>query len=67
MDEREKIGKRIAQIRQSKGISQSQLGETAGISKKHIERIELGLYDVRFSLISKIANALECSLDDLVK
>lgn len=67
MDERKKIGSRIAQIRESKGISRAQLGKITGISEKHVERIELGLYDVKFSLMSKISSALECSMDDFIK
>lgn len=48
MDERERIGKRIAELRKQKGLSQVKLAELAGIDLGHIARIELGRYSNRY-------------------
>lgn len=60
---RERIGKRIAEIRKSKGLSQAKLAEAAGIDSGHIARIELGKYSTGIDVLSKIAEALGYRLD----
>lgn len=67
MPDREKIGKRIAEKRNEAGMTQSDLGKKLGISQSHVARIENGLYDARFGIIIKIAEAIGCSIDDFVK
>ena len=62
-NERERIGKRIAELRKKKGISQAKLSELTGIGSGHIARIELGKYSTGVDLLSKIANALDYKLD----
>lgn len=42
MNERERIGQRIAELRKEQGISQAKLSELTGIGSGHIARIELG-------------------------
>lgn len=63
MNDRERIGKRIAEIRKSKGISQSKLCSLTGIGSGHIARIESGKYSTGIDVLSKIATALDCRLD----
>lgn len=63
MNDRERIGKRIAEIRKSKGISQSKLCLLTGIGSGHIARIESGKYSTGIDILSKIATALDCKLD----
>lgn len=67
MNERERIGKRIAEIRKSKGISQAKLSEITGIAPGNIARIETGKYSTGIDLLSKIADALDYKLDFLEK
>ena len=55
---RERIGKRIAYLRQEKGLSQRQLAEMSGVGNAHIARIELGKYNVRIDILDKLAEAL---------
>ena len=43
-NERERIGKRIAEIRKSKGLTQRKLAELAEIGYGHLARIETGKY-----------------------
>lgn len=63
MNDRERIGKRIAEIRKAKGLSQVKLAEAAGIDPGHIARIELGKYSTGIDVLSKIAEALGMVLD----
>mgnify|MGYP000572757880 FL=1 len=63
MNARERIGKRIAEIRKQKGISQAQLSELTGIAPGNIARIELGKYSTGIDILSKIAQALSYRID----
>lgn len=66
-NERERIGKRIAEIRKKKGISQAKLAELTGMAPGNIARIETGKYSTGVDLLSKIANALDYKLDFIEK
>ena len=63
MNDRERIGKRIAQLRMEAGISQYKLAEITGIAPGNIARIELGKYSTGVDLLSKIGDALGYKLD----
>ena len=62
-NERLRIGKRIAEIRNEKGISQAKLAELTGIDSGHIARIELGKYSTGIDILSKIAEVLNYKVD----
>jgi transcriptional regulator with XRE-family HTH domain len=63
MNERERIGKRIAELRKQKGLSQAKLAELAGIDPGHIARIELGRYSTGIDILARIGQALNCRID----
>lgn len=63
MNERERIGKRIAEIRKETGISQAKLAEMSGLDQGHIARIELGKYNVGIDTLSKIAEVFHKKVD----
>lgn len=63
MTERERIGRRIAELRHAAGISQEKLAELSGVGYSHIARIELGRYSVGIDTLSKIANVFGMQLD----
>ena len=63
MNDRERIGKRIAQIRNDKGLSQAKLSELTGIAPGNIARIETGKYSTGIDILSKIGDALGYQLD----
>jgi transcriptional regulator with XRE-family HTH domain len=63
MNERERIGKRIAEIRKETGISQAKLAEMSGLDQGHIARIELGKYNVGIDTLSKIAEVFHKKID----
>ena len=67
MKDRERIGKRIAEIRKSKGLSQAKLAELTDIAPGNIARIETGRYSTGIDLLSKIADALGYKLDFIEK
>lgn len=58
MTERERIGKMVAETRNSKGYTIRGLAELCGISYQNITKIENGKYNVSIDILSKVANAL---------
>jgi transcriptional regulator with XRE-family HTH domain len=63
MDERIRIGQRIAELRKAAGLTQVQLGQKCGILGNHITRIEKGRYSVGLDTLSAIAKALGKRID----
>ncbi|MFC4738574.1 helix-turn-helix domain-containing protein [Flavobacterium ponti] len=63
------VGKNVQNLRQLKGLSQVDLvGKIEGnIDTTNISRIESGRTNPTIYTLYRIANALECSLEDLVK
>lgn len=62
-DERLRIGRRIAELRKERGMSQAVLAERTGLQQAHIARIETGRYSVGFDTLTKIAQAMMVRLD----
>ena len=70
MDDKEKtfrkiIGFNIKIARLQKGLSQEKLAELAGISTKHVTKIENAGVTTNIYFIYKIAQALDVSIDEL--
>jgi len=63
MNDRERIGNKIKEIRIQKGISTYQLAELTGLNQPNIVRIEKGKYSTGIDIISKIVNSLGCQID----
>ena len=63
MNNREYIGKRIAEIRQAKGLSIRQLADDSGVNFANIYKIENGKYNVSIDILGKICGALGCHVD----
>lgn len=61
--ERERIGARIRQLRESKGIEAKQLAILTGIDASNLCRIEQGRYSVGLDILSKISQALGAKVD----
>ena len=62
----EAVGKRIKSVRQSKGITQEQLAELAGLSPNHMSAIERGIKMPQLDSFVAICNALGVSADTLL-
>ena len=63
MNNRDYIGKRIAEIRQAKGLSIRQLAEASGVNFANIYKIENGKYNVSVDILGKICEALGYHVD----
>jgi putative transcriptional regulator len=57
----------LENIRKSVGMTQLQLSESAGVSRKSINAIENGIYVPSTVLALKIAKTLDCGVEELFK
>jgi transcriptional regulator with XRE-family HTH domain len=60
------VGRRIAQLRNAKGISQQVLADLAGIERSHLARLELGEREAGLRMLEKIGDALGIATRDLL-
>ena len=63
MNHREQVGKRIAQLRKEKGLTQEQLSAMTGLDRANIAKIEKGRYNTGIDIIGKLCDALGCRID----
>lgn len=61
--ERERIGRKIASIRQEAGLSQAELGKKCELERFHISRLENGRHSVGLDTLTTIAEAMGKTLD----
>lgn len=61
--ERERIGTRIRQLREEKGMEAKQLAIMTNIDSSNLCRIEQGKYSVGFDILAKISHALGVRVD----
>lgn len=61
------LAENIKKIRKKKGWSQKELGEMIGSHLSHINRIETGKQNPSLEVLIKLADALEVSIDGLVR
>lgn len=57
----------LEQFRKSAGLTQQELSERAEVSRKSINAIENGIYVPSTVLALKIANTLQCKVEDIFK
>jgi len=63
-----KIGKNLKKLRQEKGISQDRLSKLADLSLNTVVTVESGANpNPTIETLTKIANALDVKVDDLLK
>lgn len=67
MNEAEKLGKNLKQIRTKKGISQGEISRILEIDKSFISNIEAGKTNPTLATIAKIAKAIGVSVGELMK
>lgn len=65
-DIRERFGKNLRAVRQSKGFSQEHLAYAAGIDRSYVGKIERGQVNLSIEKIYLLAKTLGCSPKDLV-
>ncbi|BBE17855.1 hypothetical protein AQPE_2014 [Aquipluma nitroreducens] len=61
-----KIGSRIKEIREAKGVSQQDLASICNFEKANMSRIEAGRTNFTISTLYKISHALEITISELV-
>ena len=61
------LGERIRAARLTKGLSQEQLAEIVGLTSQHISHTEVASTKISLPALVKIANALNTSIDKLLK
>ncbi len=61
-----KFSENLHTIRRRKKLTQKQLGEKLGIGDAMINRYEHDKADPSLSMLEKMSDVLNCSLDDLV-
>lgn len=67
MDIKEKLGRRIRELRDKKGLSQEKFADLCGLDRTYIAGIEKGRRNVSLINIEKIARAFGLSLSQLFK
>lgn len=67
MNHREKIGKRIAEIRKKRGLTILQVHEMTGLDNSNIGKIEKGKYNVGIDVLHKICEALVVKIELIEK
>lgn len=60
------MGDKLQMARLVAGLTQAQLAEKVGCTQKDISRWEAGLHEPGARTLKKLAEALRCSMDDLV-
>ena len=64
MDLKERIGKRITELRKAKNLSQQKFAYEADIERTFLTHIEKGRKNISIGTLEKILTALEISLKD---
>lgn len=67
MDIKQKIGKRIKELRTQRQISQEELAARADIDRTYVNSVENGKRNISIINIEKIAYGLEVSIQDFFK
>lgn len=60
------FGKRIREVRRSKGISQEKLAELAGIDRSYMGNIERGEKNITLKKVYEICDALKVDIKELI-
>lgn len=57
----------LYEIRRQRGMSQVELAKRSGVSHGYISELENNLKSPTINILCKLAKALNCTLDELVK
>jgi transcriptional regulator with XRE-family HTH domain len=60
------IGRRLAELRTARELTQEQLAERAEVSARYIQRVEAGTENLTVRTLIKMSNALRISLAELL-
>ena len=62
---KKKIGNRIKEYRQKKGLTQEQFSEMLELSAHYYSSLERGNYNIKPDTLVKVMNILDCSADEI--
>ena len=65
MSKDSKLGKKIKELRKSKGLTQEKLVELANIDNKHLSKIENGIHLPTYKTLKKLSQILNFNLQDI--
>lgn len=60
---REEIGRKLAEIRKSAGMTQEQLSELSGLNRANISKIESGKYNVSLDILERLCGVLGVKME----
>lgn len=61
-----KIGNRLRDLREKRNITQTQIAEKLGITQGAVSQWEVGATNPSIGMISKLAEILGCTVDELL-
>ncbi len=61
----ERLGNKLKDMRAERGLTQAQLGEAVGVTRKTINTVENGIFVPSTLLALKLAKALSVPVEDL--
>ena len=62
-----RLGRRLSQLREDHGLSQTQLADMAEIGRAHLSQIENGAVAARIDTLHAIAGAFDMTLSELLQ
>jgi transcriptional regulator with XRE-family HTH domain len=62
-----RLGRRISDLREKRGFSQTQLADMADIGRAHLSQIENGAVAARVDTLYAIAGVLELKMEELFR
>jgi len=62
----ERVGQRVRNARETKGIPRRVLSEVSGVSQRYLAQLESGSGNISIALLYRVAEALDLSLESLV-
>ena len=59
------VGRRVAELRAQRGLTQAAFAEVCGLTTKHVQKIELGQLNLTLRSLVRVAHHLNVNLSDL--
>jgi transcriptional regulator with XRE-family HTH domain len=60
------FGRKLHQVRKTKGMTQEQLADAAGLSRNYVNDVERGRRNVTLATIASLARALDVRMAELM-
>jgi len=59
------VGRRVAELRAQRGMTQAQFAEKLGLTQKHLQKIELGQLNMTIRTLVRLADRLDAGIGEL--